>query len=185
MRRLAPFLILILAAVAPAALSHTGDHLWPPTNHSPSVRGAYWTPMEPARDQEINVTVQLQPDVEANRTLLRICRVEAYACRNPIEMTPTPSDFAPNLYGAIVPWEPQFYEDVTTVGIAVLVRHANGTEEESPAENWPDTPAGLPEGAGRYYFYSLPPPVPDVPAPTVIVVLAAIAASALALRRRS
>lgn len=168
-----PVLLAVLLAV-PGALA---EDAWPPANHSEHVAAFLWEPQHPARGEAVHAQATLVSADGVQDVLLRVCRVQNYACRAPVAMTAGPDA----TYKADVPWDRRFYEGVTTQGFAVVLRYANGSTEESPVRDWPG-PAGLPEGAGIYYFLTLPPAAkaPSSAAPVVLLALLG-----LALWRRS
>lgn len=170
MRAATALLIFSLLWASGGAQAHDTD-AWPPGNHSSHVADFFWEPRAPPRETELRTHLTLAPETEVEDVALRICRVENYACRAPIEMTRHEDTDRFPRYSATIPWDGRFYAGVTEVGIAVILRLANGTTEESPATPWPG-PVELPAGAGVYYFYDLPPPPPNLPAPTSILALA-------------
>lgn len=143
---------LVLLSLVPLAGSDPGDD-WPPAHHSAHVSDFSWTPRAPIRGQAVTATLTLQNASDVDGAVLRVCRVQNYACRQPLEMQdlgrPT------SQFQSTIPWDERFYRGTTEVGIAVILHLANGTEEESPTAPWPG-PVDLPEGAGRYYFFALP-----------------------------
>ena len=174
-----PFALALFALIAPQALAQGETVAWPPANHSPSVAAVSWLPQEPGRGASVQVIARLAAGVEADAVILRVCRVQAYSCLQPITMA---NASAPGLHEASVPWNTAFFRRVEEVGVGLIVRHANGTDESSPVADWPDRPSALPPEADRYYFYELPPEADETPAPHAALALAALAI--LAWRRR-
>lgn len=149
--RLALLVVLILL---PAAAAH-GDEAATPARHSRHVIDFSWTPELPGRGQAVETRAMLRDAGDIDHVLLRVCRVENYACRAPFEMKATDPGVPEPTYVATIPWEPAFYRGVREVGLAVILILKNGTTEESPLEDWPG-PVALPEGGGEYYYYGLP-----------------------------
>ncbi len=185
MRRFLLLAFLTAALLVPASTGAEPSP-WPPTNHSPNVVGVSWTPREPARGEDVDVEVQLRPNASVANVILRVCRVQAYACRAPIAMADANGSEGQTLYRATNDWSAAFFDHVTQVGVAVILQtdESGSPPEESPLENWPETPADLPDGAGRYYFYDLPAQAHDAPSAAVGALAAALALAALAWQRR-
>ena len=170
---------LLLAALSvPAGL---GQDAWPPGHHSPHVAAFTWTPAEPQRGQPFNAQATLQDGGDPAHVLLRICRVEGYSCRSPLEMTSTNATAPRPVYSVTAPWEPAFYRGVDHVGLAVILDFRNGTTEESPTTPWPG-PMPLPDGGGSYYFFTLPPEAKPAPAASIACLIVALAVVALGRR---
>jgi hypothetical protein len=180
MRRLVPLLALLVLASSPVA-GHA-DQSWPPGNHSGHVADFFWEPRSPERGQDMRATLTLKDPPELDAVILRVCRVQGYACRAPIELKALSPDDARPQYTADLPWDGRFYRHVTEVGIAVVLDFPNGTTEESPAAPWPG-PVDLPEGAGTYYFFDLPPEPAGASGPSLWLVALVVLALAAGRKR--
>jgi hypothetical protein len=119
--------------------------------HSPNVAGTDHGPDTPTRGQGVNVSVQLRDMSGIERVTLIYCRAENYACAPSLAMTTGGNA----TYQATIPWNTNFFRGVRNVGYNVSIQYENGSHESSPRFNTPYTPASLPEGAGKYYFYAL------------------------------
>lgn len=169
--------LLVLLPLLPITAAHGAEG----DPHSANVRTIWWDPSNPQRDQAVNVHLLLYDGRNVSQVLLIQCRVQSYACKQPVVMTRA-ADAA--RYDASVAWDASFMRGVTQAGYQVLLKYANGTEEKSPVMDWPSRPVDLPPEAGFYYYYSLPPEPGDSPAPAFLGVLAAVTVLALARRLR-
>lgn len=167
MRRIAPLLLLVLAAGAawaqgPASVEDV---------HSPSVQAVAHEPAAPARGTDVHVSLKLVPGASPRNVTLTYCRVENYACALPVAMNATSAQ----THEADIPWREGFFRGVESVGYAFILRFADGASEHSPIANWPFTPEKLPSGIdATYYFYSLPPVKAVDGAGTALLVVAAV-----------
>lgn len=188
--RLLPGLVA-LAALASAVGAHE-EHggAWPPANHSPHVFAFLWEPIQPARGQAVQVHAVVLDAENLSGVLLRVCRVQAYSCLAPAPLAAGRS--VTNATGArlvqydgALAWDGRFLESTTNVGLGVLLRHVNGTQEESPVDHWPERPADLPADGGRYYYYDLPAPARGAPGVSAFVALGVLLAALARLGRRA
>lgn len=138
--------------LAPGVIGQTTPSPWPPENHSPNVEAVSWVPRSPARGDDIDVHLELNPQNDAPyEVLLQVCRVENYACRAAIAFEGEPQDLT-----TTVTWDARFYSGVERIGFQVILRWPNATTEHSPQSSWPERPPDLAAVAGEYYFLSLP-----------------------------
>lgn len=157
--RLASAALLAVAAAIPGVL---GDGI-PGGIHSPNVVDAEHSPKAPDRRQDVGVLLDVEPEAALKDVILTYCRAEIYACAPSQEMT----EAGPDRFQGRIVWDGRFFAEARNVGYKFTLRFANGSVEHSPLQHWPSRPAVLPEGAGIYYWYPLPPP-PGAAAPGVL-----------------
>lgn len=148
--RLALAAPIAIMAVIPGVLGQG----MPSGIHSPNVADVEHSPEGPERGQDVEIVLEVQPDAALEAVILTYCRAENYACAPSQEMEP---DGADRFRGKIV-WHGPFFADARNVGYKFTLRFENDSDEQSPLQHWPSRPPVLPEGAGIYYWYALPPP---------------------------
>lgn len=181
---LGTLIVLLTLGTLPLAAAHSEDpEPWPPTQHSPHVVSFSWEPREPGRGQAVAVHATVHSE-GVREVVLEVCRVQAYSCKQPVAMKPGELQEGAQPFSAENPWDGRFLRDTTDVGLALLLRFENGTQERSPIDHWPQRPADLPAEAAPYYYYRLPPPAQNAPVPAAAALAGLLIAAAAVGGRR-
>lgn len=178
------FLVALAAfALAASAAAHQQTTLG--GNHSPSVMSFSWNPDDPLRGQPVSVGAALYPSIQATTVVLTYCRATEYACAPAIELVQSQGGWVGEIPATTQ--SEKFLQRTTWVGLNLTIKHQNGTIERSPLADWPARPLELPQEAGYYYWYQLPPPETskaDTPGPALAAVLGLLALATFGARRR-
>jgi hypothetical protein len=149
--------------------------------HGPYVEGVSHEPASPKPGQDVTVTVRAATDAEISSIVLTHCRVEpSYACSVKTDSMTAGDGGA---WTGVVPWQVGFFDGTRWVGYNLIIATGDGNESKAPIEDVPETPDGLPEDAGHYYFYTIDAKAIGTPGPGLVALLVVLLIGGM-LRRR-